>query len=368
MGVLVKKTPLNEEHKTLGARMVPFGGWEMPVQYTGVKEEHLAVRNRVGLFDVSHMGEFTVTGPDALAFVQYITCNDVAALAHKQVQYSALTYPEGTIVDDLLVYRRGDNDFFLVVNAANIEKDFDWITSQSNGFDVTLENVSDAWAQLAVQGPDAVHIMETIFGRIAPDMTFYWFDYVTYEGKPCILSRTGYTGEDGFEVYVPPEVAVPLWRQVLETGETYDIRPCGLAARDTLRLEAKMALYGNDIDRTTTVLEAGLGWICKLDKGDFIGADVLRQQKEEGVERRLRGFEMVDRGIARHGYPVYLEENGEPVSEVTSGSYAPYLDKNIGLTYLPADQGKVGESIWIGIRNKRVKAVVVKTPFYKRPK
>jgi len=364
----VKKTPLNEEHKQMGARMVPFGGWEMPVQYTGVVEEHLAVRKQVGLFDVSHMGEFTVTGPDALAFVQHVTCNDAAALAHKQVQYSALTYPEGTIVDDLLVYRQGDNEFFLVVNAANIDKDFDWITSQSNGFDVELKNVSDSYAQLAVQGPKAVDIMEALFGAVARDMTFYWFDYVTFDGKPCILSRTGYTGEDGFEVYCPPEVAVSLWRKVLAAGEPHGIKPCGLGARDTLRLEAKMCLYGNDIDQTTTVLEAGLGWICKLDKGDFIGADVLRQQKEEGVERKLVGFEMVDRGIARHGYPVYLEPDGEPVGTVTSGSYAPYLDKNIGLTYLPIEYAKAGTEIFIGIRKKTLKAMVVKTPFYKRQK
>lgn len=364
----MKKTALNEEHKRLGARMVPFGGWEMPVQYTGVKEEHLAVRKRAGLFDVSHMGEFTVTGPDALAFVQHVTCNDAAALAHKQVQYSAFTYPEGTIVDDLLVYRQGDNDFFLVVNAANIEKDFDWVTSQSNGFDVTLENVSDAWSQLAIQGPAGVDIMEALFGRIAADMTFYWFDYVTFEGKPCILSRTGYTGEDGFEVYCPNDVAVALWRKVMEAGKEHDLQPCGLACRDTLRLEAKMSLYGNDIDQTTTVLEAGLGWICKLDKGDFIGADVLRQQKEEGLERRIMGFEMVDRGIARHGYPVFLDPEGEPVGSVTSGSYAPFLDKNIGMTYLPIESARVGTELYIGIRNKKVKAVVVKTPFYKRQK
>jgi len=364
----VKKTPLNEEHRNLGAKMVDFGGWDMPVQYSGVLEEHLAVRKHVGLFDVSHMGEFTVKGPDALAFVQHVTCNDVAKLAHKQIHYSAYTYPEGTIVDDLLVYRQDDNEFFLVVNAANIEKDFDWITSQSGGFDVELKNVSDSYAQLAVQGPEAVKIIETLFGKVAPEMKYYWFDYVTYEGSPCILSRTGYTGEDGFEVYCPPSVAVKLWRQVLELGQPFGILPCGLGARDTLRLEAKMCLYGNDIDHTTTVLEAGLGWICKLDKGDFIGADILRQQKEEGLERKLMGFEMVDRGIARHGYPVFSEPGGEQVGSVTSGSYAPFLKKNIGLTYLPIENAKIGQEIYIGIRKKSAKAVVVKTPFYKRQK
>ncbi len=367
-GVFVKKTPLNEEHRILGAKMVDFGGWDMPVQYTGVLEEHLAVREKVGLFDVSHMGEFTVKGSDALAFVQHVTCNDVSKLAQKQIHYSAFTYPEGTIVDDLLVYRQDDNEFFLVVNAANIEKDFDWITSQSGGFDVELKNVSDSYAQLAIQGPEAVKIAETLFGELALEMHYYWFDYVTYEGSPCILSRTGYTGEDGFEVYCPPSIAVSLWRRVLELGKPYGILPCGLGARDTLRLESKMCLYGNDIDNTTTVLEAGLGWICKLDKGDFIGADVLRQQKEEGLERRLMGFEMVDRGIARHGYPVYLEPGGEAVGAVTSGSFAPFLKKNIGLVYLPIEKAKIGTEIFIGIRKKTAKARVIKTPFYKRQK
>lgn len=365
----MRKTPLNEEHKKLNGRLVDFLGWELPVQYSGVVEEHNAVRTKVGMFDVSHMGEITVSGKDALKFVNYMTSNDVSKLAHKQIHYSTFTTEKGTVVDDLLCYRKDDNDFLLVVNAANVEKDFNWLKSHSKNFDIELINISDNVAQLAVQGPDAVKIISEIFGSFANDMKYYWFDNAKFNGEDVILSRTGYTGEDGFEIYLSNEQSPVLWNKILELGKPYEIIPCGLGARDSLRLESKMCLYGNDMDDTTTVLEAGLGWVTKLDKDDFMGKSALVKQNEDGLTRRLVGFEMVDRGIARHGYPVFLDKDDEnEVGKVCSGSYAPFLKKNIGLTYLPKGFGKVGTEFYIGVRNKRLKAVVVKTPFYKREK
>uniref|UniRef100_UPI0038B63CD5 glycine cleavage system aminomethyltransferase GcvT n=1 Tax=Thermotomaculum hydrothermale TaxID=981385 RepID=UPI0038B63CD5 len=365
-GDVVKKTPLYDEHIKLGAKMVEFAGFNMPVQYKGVIEEHMTVRTKVGMFDVSHMGEFRVKGNQAFDFVQYLTTNDVAKLSIKQVQYSAFPTEKGTVVDDLLVYKVNDNEYLLVVNAANIEKDFAHLSKFVDKFDVSLTNESDDTAQMAIQGPKAEDTMFKIFGDVVREMKYYWFDYVEFEGETCLLSRTGYTGEDGFEIYCKPELASKIWNKILDAGEEFGIEPCGLGARDTLRLEARMNLYGNDMDETTTVLEAGLGWICKLDKGDFLGRDVLLKQKEEGLKRKLYGFEMIDKGIPRHGYPVF--HNGEEVGVVTSGSYAPYLKKNIGLAYLPIELAKAGNEIEIGIRKKRAKAITVKTPFYKRPK
>ncbi len=362
----MKKTPLYEEHIKLGAKMVEFAGFSMPVQYKGVIEEHLAVRTKVGIFDVSHMGEFRVKGNQAFDFVQYLTCNDVSKLSQKQVQYSAFTTERGTVVDDLLVYKIADDEYLLVVNAANIEKDFNHLEKFVDRFDVNLINESDITAQMAIQGPFAEKTMEKLFGEIVKGIKFYWFDYVEYNGEKCLLSRTGYTGEDGFEIYCKPEIASSIWNDILDAGKEYGIEPCGLGARDTLRLEARMNLYGNDMDETTTVLEAGLGWICKLDKGDFLGRDALLKQKEEGLKRKLYGFEMVDRGIPRHGYPVF--KDGKEIGVVTSGSFAPYLKKNIGLAYLPVELAKAGNEIEIGIRKKMAKAITVKTPFYKRKK
>ena len=362
----MKKTPLYDEHIKLGAKMVEFAGFNMPVQYKGVIEEHLTVRTKVGMFDVSHMGEFRVKGNQAFDFVQYLTCNDVAKLSTKQVQYSAFTTEKGTVVDDLLVYKVNDDEYLLVVNAANIDKDFAHLSKFTDKFDMALTNESDQTAQMAIQGPKAEDTMFKLFGDIVKGIKLYWFDYVEFEGERCLLSRTGYTGEDGFEIYCKPEIASKIWQKILEAGEEFGIEPCGLGARDTLRLEARMNLYGNDMDETTTVLEAGLGWICKLDKGDFLGREALLKQKEEGLKRKLYGFEMVDKGIPRHGYPVF--HNGEEVGVVTSGSYAPYLKKNIGLAYLPVELAKAGNEIEIGIRKKRAKAVTVKTPFYKREK
>ncbi len=365
-GDVVKKTPLYDEHIKLGAKMVEFAGFNMPVQYKGVIEEHLTVRTKVGIFDVSHMGEFRVKGKEAFDYVQYLTCNDVAKLSIKQVQYSAFTTEKGTVVDDLLVYKVNDDEYLLVVNAANIDKDFAHLSRFTDKFDMTLTNESDQTAQMAIQGPKAEDTMFKLFGDVVREMKYYWFDYVEFEGEKCLLSRTGYTGEDGFEIYCKPEIAAKIWQKILEAGKEYGIEPCGLGARDTLRLEARMNLYGNDMDETTTVLEAGLGWICKLDKGDFLGREALLKQKEEGLKKKLYGFEMVEKGIPRHGYPVF--HNGEEVGVVTSGSYAPYLKKNIGLAYLPIELAKAGNEIEIGIRKKRAKAVTVKTPFYKREK
>ena len=362
----MKKTPLYDDHVKLGAKIVEFAGFLMPVQYKGVIDEHMAVRTKVGMFDVSHMGEFRVKGKQAFDFVQYLTCNDVARLSVKQVQYSAFTTEKGTVVDDLLVYKVSDQEYLLVVNAANIDKDFAHLSRFTDKFDVELTNESDDTAQMAIQGPKAEDTMFKLFGEVARTMKFYWFDYVEYKGKTCLLSRTGYTGEDGFEIYCSPEIASDLWNDILKAGEEFGIQPCGLGARDTLRLEARMNLYGNDMDETTTVLEAGLGWICKLDKGDFLGREALLKQKEEGLKRKLYGFEMVDKGIPRHGYPVY--KDGEEVGVVTSGSFAPFLKKNIGLAYLPVELAKAGNEIEIGIRKKRAKAITVKTPFYKREK
>ncbi len=362
----MKKTPLYEEHIKLGAKMVEFAGFSMPVQYKGVIEEHLVVRTKVGIFDVSHMGEFRVKGNQAFNFVQYLTCNDVSKLSQKQVQYSAFTTEKGTVVDDLLVYKVADDEYFLVVNAANIEKDFKHLEKFVDRFDVDLINESDITAQMAIQGPFAEKTMEKLFGEIVREIKFYWFDYVEYNGEKCLLSRTGYTGEDGFEIYCKPELASSIWNDILDAGKEYGIEPCGLGARDTLRLEARMNLYGNDMDETTTVLEAGLGWICKLDKGDFLGRDALLKQKEEGLKRKLYGFEMIDKGIPRHGYPVF--KDGKEIGVVTSGSFAPYLKKNIGLAYLPVELAKAGNEIEIGIRKKMAKAITVKTPFYKREK
>ena len=362
----LKKTPLNALHHKLGGKMVPFCGWEMPVQYTGVIEEHLAVRKKAGLFDVSHMGEILVTGPDAQNLLQRVTSNNVAKLKEGQIHYTGLLYPEGTFVDDLLIYCYDAEKYFVVANAANIDKDFDFIKSHAEG-DVTVENVSDQYAQIALQGPEAEGILTGLTDLDLAEMKYYWFSEGQVKGHHCLVSRTGYTGEDGFEVYCKPEIAQEIAEAILEAGKDKGLIPCGLACRDTLRLEAKMALYGNDIDNTTTVVEADLGWILKTKKKvPFNGQDILKQQKKEGTSRKLVGFEVVDKGIARHGYPVLI--NGEEVGQVTSGSFAPYLEKNIGLTYLPIEYTEVGTEFEIGVRKRRLKAVVVPTPFYKRQK
>jgi aminomethyltransferase len=363
----LRKTPLHAVHREMGAKMVPFGGWEMPVEYAGLIAEHMGVRQAAGLFDVSHMGELEVSGPGSLAFLQRVTCNDVAKLADGQAQYSALPNDSGAPMDDVIVYRRGAERYMLVVNAGNIEKDFDWLRAQGpQGCEVS--DKSDAYALLALQGPRAQEILQPLTPVDLASVAYYHFAEGEVDGHPASVSRTGYTGEDGFEIFVAPDHAEALWRRLIEAGRDKGVQPAGLGARDTLRLEARMCLYGNDMDETTSLVEAGLGWIVSLDeaKGDFPGRSVLEAQKKGGPPRKLVGFEVTGRGIARHGYPVFLD--GETVGPVTSGSYAPYLQKNIGLCYLPAARSAAGTTVEIDVRGRNVPARVVPTPFYKRSK
>jgi len=364
----LKLTPLNAIHRQMGGRMVDFGGWDMPVQYpAGTIEEHLRTRTHAGLFDVSHMGEIDVKGTDAIAFVNRLTSNDVTKLVDGQAQYSAQTTPQGTIIDDLLVYRLAADHLLLVVNASTTEKDWEWIKSHHSGESVELKNVSADYCQIALQGPDAQSILQKLTDLPLSEIKYYHFTHGSVDGVAGIVSRTGYTGEDGFEVYAPADRAEQLWNKILEAGQTgtpTGVLPCGLAARNTLRLESGMALYGNDIDDATTLLEANLGWICKLDKGDFTGREALARQKEEGVKRKLVGFEVTDRGIARDHQEVLVD--GERIGHVTSGSPAPFLKKNIGLAYVPVEYASIGQQIQIDVRGRLVGAQVVKTPFYKR--
>ena len=350
--------------------MVDFGGWDMPVQYpAGTIEEHLRTRRHAGLFDVSHMGEIVVRGADAIALVNYLVSNDASKLVDGQAQYSALTTPEGTVVDDLLVYRFADDHLLLVVNAGTTEKDWDWITSHKRDGAAELRNVSSEYCQLALQGPDALGILAKLTDVPLADIKYYHFAEGQVDNIPAIVSRTGYTGEDGFEVYADASKAEHIWNKLLDAGNfgtDTGVLPCGLAARNTLRLEAGMALYGHEINDTTTLLEANLGWICKLNKGDFIGREALAKQKESGVQKRLVGFEVTERGIARDDQDVLIA--GTPVGKVTSGSPAPYLKKNIGMAYVPAESASEGQHLQIDVRGKLVGAQIVKTPFYKREK
>ena len=366
----LKQTPLNASHRQMGGRMVDFGGWDMPVQYpAGTIEEHLRTRTHAGLFDVSHMGEIDVRGSDAIAFVNRVTSNDVTKLVDGQAQYSALTTPEGTVIDDLLVYRLAEDHLLLVVNAGTTEKDWEWIKSHQSGESVELHNASAEYCQLALQGPDAESILQPLTDVPLSEIKYYHFRHGTVDGVSSIVSRTGYTGEDGFEVYAPADRAEQLWNKILDAGKTgtpNGVLPCGLAARNTLRLEAGMALYGHEIDETTTLFEANLGWITKLDKGDFIGREALAQQKQAGITRRLVGFEVTERGIARDEQDVLV--GNQKVGRVTSGSPAPFLKKNIGMAYVPVEYATVGQEIKVDVRGRLVGAQLVKTPFYKRTK
>jgi len=362
----LKRTALSHVHEALGAKMVPFAGYLMPVQYTGVIDEHTTVRNAVGVFDVSHMGEFIVRGPGALDLIQKVTTNDASKLTVGKVQYSCLPNGRGGIVDDLLVYRMqhgDDHHYVLVVNASNMQKDWDWIAAQ-NTFDARLEDISDRMSLLAVQGPKAVDTLKDFFTEDIAAMPYYTAMYAEMQGVGTVLiSTTGYTGAGGFEVYVPNALAEKAWRAIMEAGKAHGIKPCGLAARDTLRLEMGFCLYGNDIDDTTSPLEAGLGWITKFTK-DFIDADVLKAQKEQGLERKLVGFELLERGIPRHDHPV-LDADGKVVGKVTSGTMSPTLQKPIGLAYVPVGMSAEGSDIWVDIRGKAMKGRVVKLPFLK---
>jgi aminomethyltransferase len=347
--------------------MVPFAGWDMPVEYSGIAAEHLAVRERAGLFDVSHMGEIEIAGKDALAAVQRISSNDASKLQVGQAQYSGLMTADGTFVDDLLVYRLAPSHFLLVVNAGNIEKDYSYIVDQIKpAGDAVAVDASSRYALLAVQGPRAIDVVQPLTGVDLASMKYYWFAHGEVASVRATVSRTGYTGEDGFEIFVPPASADRVWQAILDAGRAVEIIPCGLGARDTLRLEASMRLYGNDIDETTTALEADLGWIVGWKKDDFLGATALRQQKASGVSRRIVGFEMLERGIARHGYDVFV--GSEKAGVVTSGTQTPYLKKAIGMAYLPAAEGAVGAEFDIDIRGRRTRARVVAMPFYKRSK
>jgi aminomethyltransferase len=358
-----KKTALYPVHKAMGARIIPFGGWEMPVEYSGIAKEHTAVRTAAGLFDVSHMGEFEIRGPEALDLLQHVSTNDVSKLRDGQAQYSAMAYPHGTVVDDVLVYRNTPEHFMVVVNAGNIAKDFEWIQSHNN-VDAVVENVSDDLTLLALQGPKAIDILQPLTNVPLTNIENYHFTRARVFNVDAIVSRTGYTGEDGFELYFPAEKSEPVWKAILEAGNPLGLLPAGLGARNTLRLEARMLLYGNDMDGTTTLLEAGLGWIVKFDKGEFIGQEALLNQKQEGVRKKLVGFEMLGKDIARDHYPVFV--HGREAGHVTSGSPSITLKKNIGLAYLPAENACIGTTFHVSVRSKLPEARVVRTPFYKR--
>jgi aminomethyltransferase len=357
----LKRTPLYNVHAALGAKIVPFAGFEMPVQYpTGITAEHKAVREKAGLFDVSHMGEFIVRGPQAVEFVNHVTTNDVSALKSGQAQYSTILREDGTIVDDCLVYR-ADDRVLMVVNGSNIDKDFAHISRFVKDFDVTLDDISDKVALLALQGPDAARILQQHTDTNLSGIKYYEFTPGTVAGvEKVYISRTGYTGEDGFELYFPGEHAEKMWNALTASGE---VTPAGLGARDSLRLEMGMALYGNDLDDTTTPLEASLGWLVKMKKGDFVGRDALAKQKEEGVKRKLVGFTTTERSFPRHGYPVFAK--GKPSGEVRSGTMSPTLGIPIGTAYVPPDSAAEGSPLEIEIRGKRIAATVQKMPFYR---
>ena len=367
----LKKTPLDSRHRASGAKMVAFGGWDMPLEYSGITREHLAVRQSAGLFDVSHMGELEIAGKDALAAVQMLCSNDASKLHPGQAQYSALLTEQGTFVDDLVVYRLRSDHFLLVVNAANITKDYTWIAERIAGFgDAVVMDASSRYALLSVQGPAAARIVQPLTGVDLGSIAYYAFAHGEVASVRGTISRTGYTGEDGFEILVPPPHADRVWQALLESGGP-DLVPCGLGARDTLRLEAGMRLYGNDIDETTTALEAGLGWIVGWTKNGFNGSDTLRAQKAVGVTKKLVGFELLEPGIARHGYDVYAvgSPSGEsaPVGKVTSGTQTPTLKKSIGMAYLAAADAGTGGEFAVDIRGRRTRARIVPMPFYKRP-
>jgi aminomethyltransferase len=361
----LKRTPLHARHRASNARMVPYAGWEMPVEYAGISSEHIAVRTRAGVFDVSHMGQIEVAGKNAVPAVQRILCNDASRLAVGQAQYSALLTEQGTFLDDVVVYRMAPVHFMLVVNAANVAKDVAWVTQQAALIgDVAVVDSSSRYSLLALQGPAAQAVLQPLTGVELEGLKRYWFGYGEVASARVTIARTGYTGEDGFEIFVPPAMADRVWQAILESGRSAGILPCGLGARDTLRLEAAMRLYGNDIDESTTPLEAGLDWIVGWQKTDFIGREGLASQRTRGVPRRLVGLEMLDRGIARQGCPV--EVAGTPVGVVTSGTQTPFLKKAIALAYVPPEAAMVSSRVEVDVRGKRVRAAVVPLPFYKR--
>ena len=377
----VRKTALNAVHRKLGAKMVDFNGWDMPVEYPswgGIIAEHMAVRTSLGIFDVSHMGDIRLAGPEALAAVQHISMNDASRLAIGQAQYSALLYPQGTFVDDVIVHRLGEEEYLLVINAGTREKDFNWVRENTRQFKSEVENVSDWYTQIAIQGPKAVGLLQKLTELDLSTIKPYWFAHgifwlsengVRKHKQRTLFARTGYTGEDGFEIYVPSDeqTSVRVWHEVLAAGKEFGAVPCGLGSRNTLRLEAKLPLYGHEISDNINVWEAGLDRFCKMDKPEFIGRDALEKAKANALTRTLIGLEMIDRGIARDGYRI-LNIRGQEIGYVTSGSYAPFLKKNIALAYVPPEFSALGADLLVEIRGQGVKAKVVPTPFYKKPK
>jgi len=369
----IRKTALNAVHRQMGAKMVEFNGWDMPVEYPsagGIIAEHNAVRAGVGIFDVSHMGDIRLAGPQALAAVQHISMNDAAKLAVGQAQYSALLYPEGTFVDDVIVHRLGEEEYLLVINAGTREKDFNWVRDHTTQFDCKVEHLSDDFTQIAIQGPKGVNLLQKLTDADLSAVKFYWLTRGTVCGlKNILIARTGYTAEDGFEIYIPSDEATSarIWNEILQAGKEFGVVPCGLGSRNTLRLEGKLPLYGHEISDTINVWEAGLDRFCKMDKADFTGKQALEAALAAGVRRTLVGLEVVERGIARDGYKVQ-DESGREIGYVTSGSFAPFLKKNIALAYVPLEFAGIGSTVKVEIRNQGVKAQVVPTPFYKRPK
>jgi aminomethyltransferase len=370
---VIRKTALYSVHRQMGAKMVEFNGWEMPVEYPasgGIMAEHNAVRTSVGIFDVSHMGDIRLAGPEALAAVQHISTNDASRLSVGQAQYSALLYPQGTFVDDVIVHRLGADEYLLVINAGTREKDFSWVRDNTRQFNCKVEDLSDDFTQIAIQGPKGVNLLQKLTDADLSTVKFYWVTRGTVCGlKNILIARTGYTGEDGFEIYVPGDekTSVRVWDEVLQAGKEFGVVPCGLGSRNTLRLEAKLALYGHEISDTINVWEAGLDRFCKMEKSDFIGRAALEKAKAEGVKRALVGLEMIERGIARDGYRV-LDQSGTVIGYVTSGSPAPFLKKNIALAYVPPEFVALGTELKVEIRGQGVKARVVPTPFYKKQK
>jgi aminomethyltransferase len=371
----VRKTALNAVHRQMGAKMVEFNGWDMPVEYPasigcGIVAEHMAVRTSVGIFDVSHMGDIRLAGPGALAAVQHISMNDASRLAIGQAQYSGMLYPQGTYVDDIIVHRLGENEYLIVINAGTREKDFNWVRDNTHQFDCKVEHLSDDFTQIAIQGPKGVNLLQKLTDADLSVVKFYWVTRGTLCGlKNILMGRTGYTAEDGFEIYIPSDEATSarVWYAILDAGKEFGAVPCGLGARNTLRLEGRLPLYGHEISDTINVWEAGLDRFCKMEKPEFIGREALEKAHGAGLKRTLVGLEMVDRGIARDGYKV-LDEGGSEIGYVTSGSPAPFLKKNIALAYVPPNQAALGNTVLVEVRAQRVKAQVVPTPFYKRPK
>jgi aminomethyltransferase len=371
----VRKTALNAIHRQMGAKMVDFNGWDMPVEYPasigcGIINEHMAVRTGVGIFDVSHMGDIRLAGPQALAAVQHISMNDASRLAVGQAQYSALLYPQGTFVDDVIVHRLGEDEYLLVINAGTREKDFNWVRGNTRQFECAVENLSDDFTQIAIQGPKGVDVLQKLTNADLNAVKFYWVTRGTVCGlKNILIARTGYTAEDGFEIYIPADetTSAHVWNEILNAGEEFGIVPCGLGARNTLRLEGKLPLYGHEISDTINVWEAGLDRFCKMEKPEFVGRAALEKAKTEGLKRTLVGLEMTERGIARDGYKV-LDGGGSEIGYVTSGSPAPFLEKNIALAYVSPEFATVGTSVKVEIRGQGVGSQVVPTPFYKRPK